>query len=411
VTVWLTAGLLVLSAGCRGGELQPIGQVVDSAGVRIVSYDLAGVSVPTYRAVGPRDLEIGVQNGPPEYTFSQITDLAVGEDRSIIVSDAVAREVRVFSHDGTYRGTVGRGGEGPGEFAGSPTFVGLGGDTLFAFDARARRLSAFLTTGQFVSGTSLWADGAGFTTLLLRLDDGSYVSQSNWVNPETANAVHDLRLDVDSVVVEHLAADAAVLDTLRLLGDRNRARSVEGVADVGFRTRQITTPYSPRAVIAVDGFRIIAGRSDDFTLEWIHPTDGLEMVVRVSGVQHPATAKDLRAREEAQLREDFGDQEIDPEIWRTFIEYLPERLPAFGDVVVSDGGNIWVSLTEFDLSAGLDWLVFSDVGDLLGLVHTPPDFRLRVAGDDFVVGFVLDDLDVPCIHRYSLIRAPTADSY
>lgn len=67
-----------------------------------------------------------------------------------------------------------------------------------------------------------------------------------------------------------------------------------------------------------------------------------------------------------------------------FIEYLPERLPAFGDVVVSDRGALWVSLTEFDLSEGLDWLVFSDTGELLGLVHTPPDFRLRVAGDDFV---------------------------
>lgn len=252
VTVGLTVGLLALSTGCRGSGIQPAGQVVDSAGVRIVSYDLTGVSVPTYRAMGPRDLEIGAQDGPPEYTFSQVTDLAVGEDRSIIVSDAVAREVRVFSAGGTYQGTVGRRGEGPGEFQAAPMFADLSGDTLFTFDARARRVSAFLATGKFVSGTSLWADGAGFTTSLLRLDDGSYMSQSNWVNPETADAVYDLRLDFDSVVVEHLGADAAVLDTIRLLGDRNRARSVEGLAGGRFRTRQITTPYSPRAVVAVD---------------------------------------------------------------------------------------------------------------------------------------------------------------
>lgn len=70
---------------------------------------------------------------------------------------------------------------------------------------------------------------------------------------------------------------------------------------------------------------------------------------------------------------------------------------------------MWVSLTEFDWSEGLDWLVFSDTGELLGLVHTPPDFRLRVASDDFVLGFVLDDLDVPYVHGYPLVNAPAGE--
>lgn len=409
VTVGLAAALLAISTGCRGTVDQPMAEMVDSAGVRVVSYDLTGVAVPTYRTLGPRDLEIGVQDGPPEYTFSRVADVAVGEDRSIIVSDAAAREVRVFSADGTYQGTVGRRGEGPGEFQATPMFADLSGDTLFTFDARARRVSAFLTTGQLLAETSLRTDDFGFITSALRLDDGSYVSQSNWVAPERAMAVYDLRLELDSVVVEHFGPAASVVDTLRLLGDQYRARSVAGLEGGRFLTRQMTTPYSPRAVVAVDGSRLIAGRSDDFALEWIHPTEGLDMVVRVSGVQHPATADELRAREEATLREDFGDQEIPPEIRRAFIEYLPERLPAFRDVVVSDRGAVWVSLTEFDLSEGLDWLVFSDTGELLGLVHTPPDFRLGAVRDDVVAGFVLDDLDVPYIHRYPLADAPAGE--
>lgn len=409
VTVGLATGLLAISSGCRGGVDQPVAEVVDSAGVRVVSYDLTGDSVPTYRTLGPRDLEIGVQDGPPEYTFSRVADVAFGEDRSIIVSDAVAGEVRVFSVDGTYQGTVGRRGEGPGEFQDAPVFADVSGDTLFTFDARARRVSAFLTTGQLLAETSLRTDDFGLTTSALRLDDGSYVSQSNWVTPERAMAVYDMRLELDSVVVEHLGPDASVQDTLRLLGDRNRARSAASLEGGRFLTRQVTTPYSPRAVVAVDGSRLIAGRSDDFALEWIHPTEGLDMVVRVSGVQHPATADELRAREEARLREDFGDQEIPPEIRRAFIEYLPERLPAFGDVVVSDGGDVWVSLTEFDLSEGLDWLVFSDTGELSGLVHTPPEFRLVAVSDDSVAGFVLDDLDVPYVHRYPLVDAPAGE--
>jgi hypothetical protein len=220
----IAAAVLVVSAGCRGNRYSAIlGEVFDSAGVRVVRYDLTGVSIPTYGVLGARDLDLGAQNGPPEYTFSRVTNLAVAEDRSIVVSDAVAREIRVFSADGAYQGSVGRGGEGPCEFAAAPVIADLSRDTLFTFDGRARRISTFLTSGQLVSEASLPDDDIGPTTSLLRLDDGSYLSQSNWVNPATANAVYDMRLELDSIVIEHLDADATVIDTLRLLGDRNRA--------------------------------------------------------------------------------------------------------------------------------------------------------------------------------------------
>jgi hypothetical protein len=37
------------------------------------------------------------------------------------------------------------------------------------------------------------------------------------------------------------------------------------------------------------------------------------------------------------------------------------------------------------------------------MVHTPPEQRLREVHDDFVVGFVLDELDVPHVRRYPLL--------
>ena len=376
--------------------------VVDSAGVRLIGYDLPDRAVPVFRVLGPFDLELGATDGPPEYTFSRIAALAIADDGSLVVSDALARELRIFRADGTYRGSVGRPGEGPGEFGGPPVIAGLFRDTLFTFDARARRISVFLLDGELVGETTLPDDRLGLTESVLRLDDGSYVSRSNWVNPATVDEVYELRLELDSIVVEHRGRDASVIDTLRLVGDRNRARSVAAATGGGFRTRQMTTPHSPEAVVVVDGSRLIVGRSDAFALAWIGPARGEEMVVRVSGVGHPATAGEIRARREATLRREFGDREIDPMIWRGQIEYLPERLPAFGDVVVSADGDVWVSLTELDLSEGLDWLVFDEAGVMLGRVHTPPAFHLLAVRDDHVAGYVLDDLDIPYVRRYPL---------
>ena len=89
---WVTTATVVaVTAGCSGGGgSAPTAQVLDSAGIRIVTYDLTDVTVPTYRSVAEHDLQIGVLDGAPEYTFSRIPDLAVTGDGSINVLDLVA---------------------------------------------------------------------------------------------------------------------------------------------------------------------------------------------------------------------------------------------------------------------------------------------------------------------------------
>ncbi len=126
----ISAFAAVVTAACSGDVAQgPTAQVLDSAGVRIVTYDLTDLTVPTYRVIVEHDLEIGVQDGAPEYSFSRIPGLAVTRDGSFVVSDALAQELRVYDATGTYVRTIGQRGEGPGEFASAPAIVGLAGDT------------------------------------------------------------------------------------------------------------------------------------------------------------------------------------------------------------------------------------------------------------------------------------------
>jgi hypothetical protein len=132
--VLLTAATLT-SGGCSGdGPAGPSVAVTDSAGLHIVTYDLSDAAAPTFRSVGPHDLEIGERAGAAEYAFSRIADLAVADDGTIIVSDGVAREIRTYRPDGAYLRTLAGPGDGPGELAAPPTFAAIAGDTVFAFD-------------------------------------------------------------------------------------------------------------------------------------------------------------------------------------------------------------------------------------------------------------------------------------
>ena len=215
-------------------------------------------------------------------------------------------------------------------------------------------------------------------------------------------AVHEIRLELDSIVIGRFDGRGEFIDTVRVIADRNHARSVQAGGGL-VTTMHWEVSYTARAFMRSDGVRPIVGRSDSFELELLGPAGEAQTVLRVLGVQNPMTADEIRAREE-QTWERNGLRERDPSLWRAFGDFLPERLPAFGNVVVSDRGNVWISLAAYDWSEGLDWLVFTSVGELRGTVHTPPGLRVSQVSGGSIVGYVLDEFDVPYVRRHPLIR-------
>ena len=80
----------------------------DVPGPPILSISAHGVAQQT--------LAIGLADGPEEYLFGQIADVATGPDGEIVVVDWPAHSVRVFDRDGRFVRHVGAEGDGPGEY-------------------------------------------------------------------------------------------------------------------------------------------------------------------------------------------------------------------------------------------------------------------------------------------------------
>lgn len=62
------------------------------------------------------EVSIGELDGPEEYLFGWIFSIAVDDDRNVYVFDYQAQHVGVFDAEGNHVETLGREGEGPGEF-------------------------------------------------------------------------------------------------------------------------------------------------------------------------------------------------------------------------------------------------------------------------------------------------------
>lgn len=106
------------------------------------------------------ELSIGLLEGEDAYLLGSVRGFDVDDDGRIYVVDGQAQDVRVFSPDGEHIVTIGRGGEGPGEF-GRPDYVRVTADHRIVVRDPPWRFSVFSREGEYQGG---WLLLSGFST-------------------------------------------------------------------------------------------------------------------------------------------------------------------------------------------------------------------------------------------------------
>ncbi|MBD3414690.1 MAG: 6-bladed beta-propeller [Candidatus Aminicenantes bacterium] len=120
-----------------------------------------------------KELQIGQMDGPEEYLFSYISDIAVNSKGDIYVADRQWTEIRKYSQDGEYLITIGRKGQGPGEFQGLGILSVDSDDNLIVYDWRLTRVSIFSDNGELIQTTKkLMAETSLAPSEIIAQDDG-----------------------------------------------------------------------------------------------------------------------------------------------------------------------------------------------------------------------------------------------
>ena len=101
-------------------------------------------------------LDIGVNEGSEYEMFGDIRDIEIDPDGRLFILDTRAGAVRIFNSDGSYAGSIGRPGIGPGEFehAESVSLLDSGATAIVA--SRDHRIQIFARDGR---GTYRYRDG------------------------------------------------------------------------------------------------------------------------------------------------------------------------------------------------------------------------------------------------------------
>jgi hypothetical protein len=378
--LWLTAAL----AACAPGEPAVSGvTITDSAGVRItVSAPVPGTwarvdTVPVL-SLGGADV-----TGPT--LFSNTRGVLLDRRGRLWVADGQSGELRIFGPDGSFVKSVGRRGEGPGEFVGIRLLGAFRGDSVAVWDdaqgrltildpegGLARMVTATTDEGPAPNAFRVFPDGTVLARVRTVLQAGTL--EPGTIIPDTAVFA---RVDYTSMRTEgHGGAPAP-----RWLWTGRRSLPLPFALNPGFDLfgDDVHTTSGP-------AFRIRVFRAGELVESYgvdrdpvpVTEADRREYAETVLGVSDNAT----RSAEAASVL-------AHPEV--------PTLLPAYRTLVIADTGETWAERYEYGV-----FDVYGRDRALLGRVDVP--LALTQVVGSLLIGIWRDDLGVEHVRTYRFRR-------
>lgn len=338
-------------------------------------------------------VEIGASQPDGTPTFAGLASVRFLESGKIGASDSQANQILVFDPAGAHLATLGRSGQGPGEFQNLARVYPYPGDSVAGFDFGLNR-------------TQIFPVGSGESRALPGVHDNVRAPVLGVLQSGSLTAYQ---------LVRRPGVTVGSWDSTRvILVDRTGAPSSE-VARVAAspsppgpdQTEIVLVPRSFLAA-AADGF--YWARSDRYEIFKFDSLGTPQFVIR-----RAIEPERVGAREEAEYRAgtiegarrvsgDHGARSFEARLRNAV--FAPTR-PLFGHAFVDHNQRLWVSELPWPsrFEAPRRWIVFSPGGRWLGDIEAPEGVTLHDARDDRVLGLWKDELDLDHVRVYRLLDA------
>lgn len=380
---------------CSGEAAHATFTATDSAGVLVVTSTAPQWSEGAEWTVDVSPLvTVSEVEGDVATQFYMVTDGLLLEDGRFVIANAGTSELRVFGPDGSHQATLGRAGEGPGEFEWIESLSRVSDGAVFAYDDNAGR------------GTIFELDGEVRRTIPVIMPPGVPASDAMVLEAGHILAVRagpNLRagersptgLVTSEAIVVLLSHDGVLGDTVAVApGDELFLLSSSTGRPAGFRI----PVFGLNRAVATDGRAAFVRTGRGREIAEYDTRGRLTKLIRWSGADLTITPDRL----ESGLRSLFGGDE--GAVTRYDLP-VPETEPGFGRLLFDSRGYLWVSEYAQYLQDANTWSVFSPEGAYLGDIEFPDRFRVLDIGLDRILGRRKDAADRESIEIVRLNRA------
>jgi len=395
----LAAISVVCASGC-GDRPAPSPRIaIDSAGVRIVTVDpLASDAVCSLG--DEATFYLGDSEESEEQWFSRVLGVARLSDGSVAVADDYSMQVRIFDPSGAHVRTMGREGEGPGEFKRLWLMWRLPGDTLWVGDYRPWRYHVYSSDGEWIRTVTMDPVYPNPTMAGGVLANGISIN----VRDERASRRQDFSTP-DTRQVEAHGPDGKLIGILATL----RGRTF-GQVDDGSLNYYLSPWYDASPSIDAEGRTIVIANGRDPEVRVLDDEMRLRLVVRWNEPRAEVTAADIRKAREAERSRALEDGEIGPYEEANLSPKRPaaDVVPAVHSVRAGVDGSVWVYRYRSNGAvAGSRQMVLAPDGRFVcHLPTTKANYTIWEAGADYVLGVHTTELGVQHVAMYDLERPP-----
>ena len=396
---------------------------------------------PTHAGVARlvEEVSIGVLDGAEEYVFGDIAEVAIGSDGSIYVFDRQVPALRQYDVRGKYVRTLGRKGQGPGEYLKGGGLAVHPDGRVMLWDTGTWRINVYSPAGGSIASWSTPSGASGSASLstsrALVIDSAGVVWYRRTIfdrqrpgGPRT----EWVRFDRAGVPLDTVAEPAFSV-VPRMLSATNGPATTTG-----------NVPFEPRTLSALSprGY-FVTGYPDRYAFEMLVPPSGAasprrwragDPVVSVRRSDAKALPVSRAQRDTARRSIEERMRRVDP-AWSWSGPPIPETHPFYTRLVPALDGRIWVSLladpmpvlgsisTSIGGGSGgatggpppprvpspptlsttpMLYDVFEPSGAYLGRVEIPPRVVLGAQRGDQVWGVAYNDDDVAFLKRYRI---------
>ncbi len=370
----------------------------DSSGVAIWTLPL-DAPLSAGWSVGDTVMTVPSEGPAGRYQLFRIVGLARLRDGTWVVANRGDGRLLFFDAAGGFVRGVGGAGEGPGQFR-AMVSLEVRGDTLFAHDYLAARVSRFDGEGDFVSTTALSPEGGRFTFDLWPTPGGLV---GNTLGTSGAPTPSEPTFERRVAQYVRWNDDGSWGDTIATRPGRESyiaGRPMDGggvvmtsaAPIVGHRSEQTWTTAG-LAVASTDRWII-----DVFGVDGAHRSS-----FRSPGRERPVTDAEWDRRVTARMGRAETEQQR-----RAVLDMADDRrdtiLPAFGRFLADPEGYLWMAPGDVPDDGPIRWLVLSLVDGSLREVAVPRGFAPRRIERDVVAGVLRDDLDQESVVVFRLNR-------
>jgi len=382
-------GLLLLPvlAGCRTeADAKPGVATRDSAGVRIVEHH-GGEPAVAWQVADRPELDLtGAEAGKGPGLYQVMGAVRLGDGR-IVVANGGTSTLEIFGADGAHQRSVGRAGDGPGEFRALSWVGRFAGDSIAAWDSGAGRLSIFTPAGDFARSVAPAQPLGIFPRAEGALDGGALLLSLH--QPSLGmSATEGVHVQRDTISLAVLRPDGAVTVLGRFPGTE-----VLASGNPAGGLMMMPLPFGRSTVAAGSGGRVYVASGEPGNIAEYAPGGGVRALVRADRERQPVTSADVRAYRQKLVA--LG-AENNGAIARQHTRMLdrapyPKRKPAITDMRVDAAGNLWVESPEpGEGTLARGWTVVSPDGRMLGRARKPDDLNVHQVGDGWILGTFTD---------------------